>query len=60
MARPIGDASALKMSYAGITKGLQALATAMAPGAAKLYRSIANDPDVELDRALPASADRER
>lgn len=29
----IGDASALKMSYAGITKGFQALASAMALGA---------------------------
>ena len=31
----LGDASALKMSYAGITKGFQALATAMALGAAR-------------------------
>ncbi len=30
-----GDASALKMSYAGITKGLQALGAAMALGAAR-------------------------
>jgi 3-hydroxyisobutyrate dehydrogenase-like beta-hydroxyacid dehydrogenase len=31
----IGDASTLKMSYAGITKGFQALGTAMALGAAR-------------------------
>jgi len=31
----LGDASALKMSYAGITKGFQALGTAMALGAAR-------------------------
>jgi len=31
----IGDASALKMSYAGITKGFQALGSAMALGAAR-------------------------
>jgi 3-hydroxyisobutyrate dehydrogenase-like beta-hydroxyacid dehydrogenase len=31
----IGDASALKMSYAGITKGMQALSSAMAIGAAR-------------------------
>ncbi|WP_180899746.1 NAD(P)-dependent oxidoreductase [Martelella soudanensis] len=30
-----GDASALKMAYAGITKGFQALATAMAEGAGR-------------------------
>lgn len=31
----LGDASALKMAYAGFTKGFQALATAMALGAAR-------------------------
>lgn len=31
----LGDASALKMAYAGITKGLQALGSAMALGAAR-------------------------
>lgn len=33
MSDSIGDASAIKMSYAGITKGFQALATAMSIGA---------------------------
>jgi hypothetical protein len=31
----LGDASALKMAYAGITKGFQALGTSMALGAAR-------------------------
>ncbi len=31
----LGDASALKMAYAGITKGMQAIGTAMAIGAAR-------------------------
>jgi putative dehydrogenase len=47
----IGDASALKMSFAGVTKGFQALATAMALGAAR-----AGSEDhfrAELERSLP-------
>ena len=35
MSDTIGDASAIKMSYAGITKGFQALASAMANGAGR-------------------------
>lgn len=35
LSESLGDASALKMSYAGITKGFQALGTAMALGAAR-------------------------
>lgn len=35
LSKGLGDASALKMSYAGITKGFQALGTAMALGAAR-------------------------
>jgi 3-hydroxyisobutyrate dehydrogenase-like beta-hydroxyacid dehydrogenase len=35
LSKGLGDASALKMSYAGITKGFQALGTAMTLGAAR-------------------------
>jgi 3-hydroxyisobutyrate dehydrogenase-like beta-hydroxyacid dehydrogenase len=35
LSRDLGDASTLKMSYAGITKGFQALGTSMALGAAR-------------------------
>lgn len=35
MSQDLGDASAIKMAYAGITKGLQAIGTAMALGAAR-------------------------
>src|SRR6478609_5433411 len=38
---PIGAASGLKMSYAGITKGITALGSAMMLGAARLCRGIA-------------------
>jgi 3-hydroxyisobutyrate dehydrogenase-like beta-hydroxyacid dehydrogenase len=51
MARPIGDASALKMSYAGITKGFQALTTAMALGAAR--NGVSGALAEELEGGLP-------
>lgn len=35
MSETVGDASSIKMAYAGITKGFQALGTAMATGAAR-------------------------
>ena len=47
----IGDASALKMSFAGITKGFQALGTAMALGAARV--GAAEHFQMELQRTLP-------
>jgi 3-hydroxyisobutyrate dehydrogenase-like beta-hydroxyacid dehydrogenase len=58
----IGAASALKMSYAGITKGLTALGSAMAlgatrSGAAAALRAelLASQPDLlrQLDRGVP-------
>ena len=47
----IGDASALKMSFAGITKGFQALGTAMALGAARM--GAAEHFQMEMQRTLP-------
>lgn len=48
---PIGDASALKMSYAGITKGLIALGAAMTGGAAR--DGLAAALRAELARSQP-------
>jgi 3-hydroxyisobutyrate dehydrogenase-like beta-hydroxyacid dehydrogenase len=62
MAGGIGAASALKMSYAGITKGLTALGSAMALGAAHAGAAAALRAELEesqpelvkyLDRAMP-------
>lgn len=51
MSERLGDASAIKMSYAGITKGFQALGTAMSLGAA---RSDVLEPlSDELNSSLP-------
>src|SRR5207302_9348737 len=47
----IGDASALKMAFAGITKGFQAIATAMALGAARA--GAADHFRVEVQQTLP-------
>ncbi len=47
----IGDASALKMAFAGITKGFQALGTAMALGAARA--GAADHFREEVQRTLP-------
>jgi 3-hydroxyisobutyrate dehydrogenase-like beta-hydroxyacid dehydrogenase len=63
----IGAASALKMSYAGITKGLIALGSAMALGAAQSGAAAAlraelasSQPDVlrTLDRGVPGMFDK--
>jgi len=48
----LGDASALKMAYAGITKGLQALGSAMAIGAARA--GVAEAFGAELRASQPA------
>ena len=54
LAQPVGAASALKMSYAGITKGLTAIGTAMllAAGRAGMTEALA----VELGESQPALA----
>ena len=49
---PIGAASAVKMSYAGITKGLQALAAAMILAASRA--GTAEDLRAELEQSQPA------
>jgi L-threonate 2-dehydrogenase len=48
----LGDASALKMAYAGFTKGFQAVATAMALGAAR--NGVAPNLVAELRDSQPA------
>jgi len=47
----LGDASALKMAFAGITKGFQALGTAMALGASRT--GTADHFKAEMQRTLP-------
>ena len=49
---PIGAASAVKMSYAGITKGFQALGAAMMLAASRA--GTANDLRAELEQSQPA------
>ena len=49
---PIGAASAMKMSYAGITKGLQALGSAMLLAASRA--GTADDLRAELEQSQPA------
>jgi 3-hydroxyisobutyrate dehydrogenase-like beta-hydroxyacid dehydrogenase len=49
---PIGAASAVKMSYAGITKGFQALGSAMILAASRA--GTANDLRAELEQSQPA------
>jgi 3-hydroxyisobutyrate dehydrogenase-like beta-hydroxyacid dehydrogenase len=49
---PIGAASAVKMSYAGITKGFQALGAAMILAASRA--GTANDLRAELEQSQPA------
>ncbi len=51
LSRNLGDASALKMSYAGITKGFQALGAAMVLGAAR--NGAADSLLAEVTESLP-------